>query len=128
MPAVSAVPDAEDHVDRADERSPEVVHEPSRKGRVLGHLRESRRSEEGELLEGFVVGLPCGGEARNRGRRESGSIIAEQRRKSLLEVTRRESAQVQDRQHLGHLGRAAHIGWEGLAPLMTAVITVRLQM
>jgi len=49
------------------------------------------------LLERLVVGLPCGGEARDGARRETGSILAKQSSQTFLEVTRGQPAQVQDR-------------------------------
>ena len=62
------------------------------------------------LPERPVVRLPHGGQARDVGGTEAGRVVAEQHRQRLTEVARRQSTQIQDRQHLGHLGRSAHVG------------------
>src|SRR5690606_36059548 len=41
--------------------------------------------------------------------REPGSLFPQQRLERLLEVARRQAAQVQDRQHLGYLRRTSHV-------------------
>jgi hypothetical protein len=47
--------------------------------------------------------LPASGQPRDVGRRQAGSVRAQQRFEGGAEITGRESAQVQDRQHLADL-------------------------
>jgi hypothetical protein len=60
-------------------------------------------------LEAPVFLLPDREQVRDVGRAEPGRILAEQRLQRRPEVSAREPAQIQDRQHLGHLRRTPHV-------------------
>ena len=61
------------------------------------------------LAEPPIVLLPHRREARDVGRTEAGRVVAQQHRQGLAEIARRQAPQVEDREHLRHLRRTAHV-------------------
>jgi hypothetical protein len=108
------------------ERTESVLLQPDAEVDPIGPDVDVVAVGEVALLERLVVRLPSSSEAGDRGRREARCFLAEQRSQALLEVSRREATQVEDREHLGDLGRAAHVGRQDLAAEAVADATFGL--
>src|SRR5690606_33814979 len=67
------------------------------------------------LAPHVIVRFPGRRQPRDGRRRQAASLRAQQDRQRRLEVARRQSAQVENRQDLGHLRRLAHVAGENLA-------------
>jgi hypothetical protein len=61
------------------------------------------------LAEPLVVGLPLLAQPADRRRRQPRGVLTEQTLKRRPEVARRQTSEVQDREHLGHLRRPARV-------------------
>ena len=57
-----------------------------------------------------MLPLPLGRQPRDRRRRQARRIFSQQNGQRFAEIARGETPQVEHRQHLGHLGRAPHVG------------------
>ena len=66
-------------------------------------------------MEGAILLLPAGREARDRRRRQPGGVLAEQHRKGLAEIPGRQAPEVEHRQHFRDLRRPAHVRRQDLA-------------
>jgi hypothetical protein len=62
-----------------------------------------------------VFFLPATGQPRDVGRRQAGRVLAQKGSKGGVEIPGRKSAQVENRQHLGDLGRTAQVWRQNLA-------------
>src|ERR1700687_1376838 len=59
--------------------------------------------------KGRMLLLPAGGQSGDVGRRQTGRVLAQQAFQRGAKIAGGEPAQIQDGQHLGHLGRTPHV-------------------
>ncbi len=83
-------------------------------------------SDQIASAKGRIFLLPAGGKPGDVGRRQTGRVRAQQPFQCGAKIASGETAQIQDGQHLGHLGRTAHVTRQdpaGEAPATSLFIT-----
>jgi hypothetical protein len=97
------------HADHDQQAQLVVLPEPHPDMDAVDEQVRVAAEPEVALAEPIVVGLPLLTQPADRRGRQPGGVLAEQVLQRRPEVTRREPAQVQDRQHLGDLRRPPRV-------------------